>query len=221
MNHILKHWLAAGSGQKIFLLRHGEIQGAGGEKRFIGQTNVPLNNQGGLQAECWRQWLAGVPLARIIASDLIRCTQTARIIAAGRSVPVEALTGLREICLGQWDGMSFGRVKQRWPDAFQQRGLDIARFRPPGGENFRDLQQRVIPVFEKVVNQATVPILIVTHAGVNRVILCHILGIPIDDLFSIDQSYAAMNLIDHHAGRYRVHSLNLRPDPEEIIRYAR
>lgn len=221
MNRILEPWLMADSGQKVFLLRHGEVQGAGREKRFIGQTDVPLSNRGRHQAKCWRQWLAGVPLDRIMASDLTRCTQTAHILAADRSVSVEALSGLREILLGQWDGMSFRGVKDRWPDAFEKRGLDLARFRPPGGESFQDLQQRVVPVFEKAVHQATAPLLIVAHAGVNRAILCHIQGIQIDELFSIDQSYAAMNLIDHHDGRYRVHALNLQPDPEAIIRYAR
>ena len=214
MNHIIETWLEKGIGQKIFLLRHGEIQGADGEKRFIGQTDVLLSERGRHQAIWWRQRLADVSLARILSSDLGRCTETAKIIADRRGVAVEALSGLREILLGRWEGMSFRRVKERWPSAFQRRGLNLARFRPPDGESFKDLQQRVIRCFEDVINQAAFPILIVAHAGVNRMILCHVLKIPIESMFCIAQHYGGMNIINCKDRTYRVQAMNLIPPPE-------
>lgn len=139
--------------------------------------------------------------------------ETARIIAADHCTDVTPQAELREILLGKWDGMTFRRVKERWPDAFQKRGEDMAGFRPPGGESFLDLQQRVIPAFEQLVNQTGKRILIVAHAGVNRIILCHLLGMPLENLFRITQGCGAMNLIDRQAGRYRIASLNLLPTP--------
>ena len=210
MRNILKTWLMSGREQKIMLIRHGDPLSETDEKRFIGQTDLPLTNKGRRQAQCWQEWLFDVPIACIISSDLSRCMETARILCADRPIIVNPMSGLREINLGGWDGMTFRRVRERWPDAFRQRGAEIARFRPPGGgESFLDLQQRVIPVFEKAVDQAGGILLIVAHAGVNRMILCHLLGMPPENLFRIAQDYGAMNLIDRHAHGYRIQAINL------------
>ncbi|BBO67741.1 alpha-ribazole phosphatase [Desulfosarcina alkanivorans] len=213
MHKILKSWLTAGHEKKILLLRHGDTGAGDDEKRFIGQSDVPLNDMGRHQAHYWRQCLAEAPPAHIVSSDLRRCMQTARIIAAGQHTPVTPQAGLREILLGKWEGMTFRRVRERWPDAFEKRGRDLAHFRPPGGESFLDLQHRAVPAFEQAVRQPGRRILIVAHAGVNRMILCHLLGMPAANLFRISQDCGALNLIDDRAGRHRIVSLNLIPSP--------
>lgn len=210
MQNTLNGWLASNSQKKILLLRHGTIETGSDEKRFVGQTDLPLSDVGKRQAKYWRDCLAKVPLDHICCSDLTRCDETARIIAADR-VDIEHAIELREINLGQWEGLTFARVKNRWPDAFQQRGSDLARFRPPAGESFNDLGQRVIPAFEKAVGQPGKTLLIVAHAGVIRMILCHLLGMPVKNLFRIAQDYAAMNLIDREANGYRIQLLNRLP----------
>lgn len=211
MNDLLKtEWLADGA-QTIFLLRHGVVQRANDNKHFIGQTDLPLNEVGLQQAHHWRQWLSDVPLARIITSDLQRCTTTAEIIATEHSADILQLSELREIDLGTWDGMSFQQIKQRWPDSFRERGLAIDRFRPPAGESFFDLRQRVVPVFENALDSSIGNTLIVAHAGVNRIILCHILGMPVENLLRIAQGLGAMNLIRHQAASYRIQAINLLP----------
>lgn len=212
MHPILQAWLSGGRGRKILLLRHGEIFGPTDPKRFLGQTDLPLSEHGRRQAQWWRQCLFEVPLAGIVSSDLDRCRKTAQIIAADRSVAVETHPGLREIHLGRWEGMSFNRVKADWPHAFRERGDDIAAFRPPQGESFKDLRQRVVPVFEEAIDQAGSPLLVVAHAGVNRMILCHILGLATENLLRLAQGYGAMNLIDRSGGAYRLHALNWLPD---------
>jgi broad specificity phosphatase PhoE len=213
MRNELKAWLAAGIGKKIFLLRHGAVQVEEQNGRhFIGQLDLPLSDLGRRQAEYWRVLLSEVPIARVMSSDLSRCMETARILCADRPLIVEPLAGLKEINLGGWDGMTFRRVRERWPDAFRQRGTEMARFRPPGGgESFLDLQQRVVPVFEQAVDQSGGNLLIVAHAGVNRMILCHLLGMPPENLFRIAQDDGAMNLIGRHAHGYRIQAINLRP----------
>ena len=113
--------------------------------------------------------------------------------------------------------MAFRPVKERWPEAFQQRGSDLARFRPPGGENFYDLQQRIMPVFDNAVRASRSSLLIVAHAGVNRIILCLILGMPLANLFRIPQDYGALNLIAHHTDGYRLRLLNHLPGPTKAL----
>jgi probable phosphoglycerate mutase len=216
MRKLLKTWLSGGGEKKILLLRHGDIGAGAGEKRFIGQTDVPLSETGRRQALYWRSCLAEVQPLRIVSSDLRRCKATARIIAADHGMDVTLQTELREILLGEWEGMTFGRVKERWPESFRQRGMDLARFRPPGGESFLDLQKRVIPVIEAAADRADRQILIVAHAGVNRVVLCGLLGMPVENLFRIAQGHGAMNLVDRQANGYRIASLNLLPPPPDV-----
>ena len=133
MKNHLGSQFATVSHQKIFLLRHGEIENLSAEKRFIGQTDLPLNGNGRQQAQWWGQTLAPVRLTRILSSDLTRCADTAQIVAAEQTARVELLPGLREINLGEWEGMAFGDVKKRWPEAFRKRGRDLAAYQPPGG----------------------------------------------------------------------------------------
>ena len=212
MSNILKTWLISGREKKILMLRHGELLSQSDEKRFIGQTDLPLSDMGRRQAQSWTKWLCGVPIERIISSDLSRCLETARIISADRPITVEPLAGLREINLGSWEGMTFRRVRDHWPDDFRRRGTELARFRPPGGgESFLDLQRRVVPVFEKAVDQAGGNLLMVAHAGVNRLILCHLLGMPPQHLFRIAQGCGAMNLIGRQRDGYRIQAMNLCP----------
>jgi len=214
--HPLRKWHPSIRGRAVFLLRHGSIQSDDVAKRFIGQTNLPLNDCGRRQAHYWRNRFVGETLSGIFCSDLNRCTETARVIARESSPPITAMQELREIHLGQWDGLTFDRVRRRWPDAFRQRGQDIVGFRPPGGESFSDLHQRVIPAFEKIVGQTDGNLLVVAHAGVNRVILCHLLGMPADHLFRISQCPGAMNIIERRPDGYRVHLVNHPPQEERI-----
>jgi broad specificity phosphatase PhoE len=83
MQHMLNAWRVTESRKKILLLRHGAIETGSDEKRFIGQADLPLSDVGRQQARYWSACLDGVSLAPIMASDLSRCQETARIIAAG------------------------------------------------------------------------------------------------------------------------------------------
>ena len=214
MQNILTSWLTQTREKKILLLRHGSLQTVDDKKRFIGQTDLPLSDHGRRQAEFWSRKLADWPMDGIFCSDLQRCRETADAIAQDRRSVVTPLAELREIHLGQWEGMRFDRVKQLWPDAFSQRGRDIAEFRPPEGESFADLRQRVVPAFERQTARNAGNLLFVSHAGVNRVLLCHLLGMPTANLFRIDQGPAAMNILERRPDGIRLQCLNLLPDPD-------
>ena len=198
-------------GKRVFLVRHGHIEWDG-QKRYVGQSDVPLSRKGRSQAERLGRWFTDIPLERVAASDLSRTRETAGIIASNRSMAVEGFSALREIRLGTWEGRTFEDVKARDPDGFRKRGEDFAHHRPPGGENFTDLQNRVMPVFERLAAETEGNLLIVAHAGVNRVILCRLMGIPLDNLFSIGQDYGGINLIVPQGKRYLVKTMNMTLD---------
>jgi alpha-ribazole phosphatase len=193
----------------IYLLRHGVIDNP--HRGFVGQSDLALNRQGIAQARRWVKVLGGTVLERIVTSDLSRTLATARIVAEGRSV--ETIPALREINLGRWEGLTKEQIQINYPDLWQSRWQDPANCRPPDGESFQDLSTRVVPAFEIIARQAQGNILMVAHAGVIRVILCHLLDIPLAHVFRIGQDYGALNLIDPQVPK--VMGVNLRP---EIVR---
>ena len=199
----------------IYLLRHGAVRSAGGGKRYIGWQDQALSDAGLRQAGSWASYFADASLVDIYCSDLDRCLETARIIGARCSLKPQVQPGLREVSLGAWEGQRFDTVQSLFPKAFQERGDYIADHRPPGGESFRDLQNRVWPIFETVVGRISGDTLIVTHAGVIRVLLCRLLGMPLENLFCLGQSLGALNIIDvRHEGN-RIQALNLQ-SPKDL-----
>lgn len=191
----------------IYLARHGDI-GLGGDKRYIGQSDLPLSALGKKQATLLKEIFSRVPLDNIYCSDLGRAQQTAEIIALTHPIIPTACVELRELNMGEWEGKTFSEIRAKYPKEFKERGEDIANYRPPLGESFADCYKRVIPVFESLAQSNETTILIVGHAGVNRVILCRVLGIPLENVFRLEQSYGCFNLTCREGSEYRLNYVN-------------
>ncbi len=195
----------------IFLMRHGQIPQVS-PRRFVGQRDIPLDSAGKKQALNAGDVLTGLPVGRVICSGLRRTRQTAEYVALGLgAVPplVEDNPAFMEINLGQWEGLSKEEVMRTFPGAYEARGADLANYRPLNGESFRDVQERALAALEQVAIEGGSS-LIVGHAGVNRTILCGILGMPLENLFRLGQDYCCLNVLTHEHGAWRVDHVNLR-----------
>jgi molybdenum cofactor cytidylyltransferase len=200
---------AMGAGRRvIYLVRHGAIRPASEPRQYIGQLNLPLLEEGRSQAENLRGALSGVKLSAVYCSDLKRAVDTAQAIAGPHGLSCIARQDLREISLGQWEGMTFDEVRACFPWEFAARGQDLAHYRTPGGESFHDVTLRVIPAFYEILQSTPGNVAIVAHAGVNRVILSQVLGKSLDGLFEIDQDYGCLNVIRHRSQVFEVSLLN-------------
>jgi broad specificity phosphatase PhoE len=195
----------------IFLMRHGAIIQQS-PRRFIGQTDFPLTGEGRAQARLWQEALADVPFAAAISSDLSRCLETASIVLHGRDMAVRSEPRLREIQLGAWEGLTSDEVNARFPGAYTRRGHDLVGFRPEGGENFADVQARAVPALEDLA-EIDGNVLVVAHGGVNRVLLCHALGMDLAHLFRLGQDYCRINVLTLAPDGWRVEAVNLAPLP--------
>ena len=193
----------------IYLLRHGEPVRQS-ERQLVGQIDIPLSDVGIIQAQGWCKELRATQFEHIYSSDLERARRTAELVGQGRNQPVESLPQLREINLGEWDGLTFRDVEARFPGEWSKRGANLDRYRPPKGESFADLQARVVPAFLEIVEHAQSDVLVVAHAGVNRVIICHILDAPLTNVFRIGQDYACLNKIQPTGDRLQLVAMNLQ-----------
>jgi alpha-ribazole phosphatase len=195
----------------IYLIRHGEITSFK-PRRYIGRQDLPLTPKGRAQIARMAEFLSSQAIDRVICSPLSRCVQSAEIIEERLGVVPQVNPRLAEIDLGSWEGLTVAEVCERYPGQYEARGKDIARFRPPGGESFQDLLDRTWPAFQAISSIANERITVVAHSGVNRVLLCRILDIPLTNLFRIDQDYGCLNILHYTApNSFQVNGLNVHP----------
>jgi alpha-ribazole phosphatase len=205
----------------IYLIRHGKTQLPDNERRYIGHFDVPLDEAGVEQARCLRQRFDGVHITAAYCSDLLRSRQTTEIVVKNTLIPIYTRQDLREIHLGEWEGCTFTGIGQRFPDEFRERGADIVHYRVPGGESFDDCHKRVLTAFYDILKVSTGSILITGHAGVNRMILCHIMGLPLQDLFKIRQEYSCMNIIQQSFSGLQVVMVNNDDESSRVMPLGR
>ena len=182
----------------VYLMRHGEVAN-GAEKRYNGHIDVDITEKGVEQMRRLAGLLAGKPIAAVYSSDLIRAVKGAEIISKSLGLTYTPLKSLRERSVGAWEGLTAGEIKERYPEEYTAWRADLLNYRPPGGECLVDVQERILPAYRQLV--AAHPdkeIAMLLHGGVNRIILADALGLPPLNLFRIDQSFGALNIIEHH-----------------------
>jgi alpha-ribazole phosphatase len=195
----------------VYLVRHGAVDYSPGHKRYVGQLDLGLSPEGERQAEGVGRILSDIRLAGIWCSDLLRSRRTAELIGEPQGLRPEATSDLREIAMGEWEGLSFAEIARQYPEDYEARGRDLTHWRPPGGESVADCSRRVLKAFGSVTDSLGSDLLIVGHAAVNRIILCHVLGMPMENLFRIGQDYGCLNVIQQKESGCRVTLLNARP----------
>ena len=191
----------------IYLLRHGALSKTWRE-RFVGQIDPPLGREGIRQAEALARTLSRQRIDAIFCSDLVRSQQTASIIATAANMPFTARRDLREIALGDWEGLLRGEVAEHDPDQFAARGRNIEHHRIPGGESFADCRERVLAAWAAIIRPEWEHMVVIGHAGINRLLVCHFMSIPVVRVFSLRQDYGCVNVIEQTAGETKVLELN-------------
>jgi alpha-ribazole phosphatase len=152
-------------------------------------------------------------LSAVYCSDLGRAVRSAEIIAEPNGLKAITVRGLRERNFGIWEGMTFAEIKESYPVDFDLWAADPVRHSPIEGETTIDVRDRVIAAMDMILNDhAGDNVAIVAHGGVNRVILCHILGMPLENIFRVEQDHGSVNIIEFW-NRYPVAKLiNFKPD---------
>ena len=199
-------------GLKIYLFRHGETANAG-QVCFNGHHDVDLSAKGRAQFERLAETLQPLPVQAVYSSDLKRTRIGAELIAKPHDLTSLACPELRELCFGDWESMSVEEVNEKYPGQLTERLKNIATFSVKGGETFQQLSDRVIPKFEEIVaRHPEGAIVIVAHGGVNRVILGHVLEIPIKNIFRIQQEYGTVNILQFYDGQPVAELIGGSPD---------
>lgn len=182
---------------RLCLVRHGELT-TSKDWIYVGHLDVEMNDTGIEQIKRLAARLLGEEVDVIISSDLKRTAKSAEIL--GRMLGPSPMLDpdFREINLGLWEGLTRDEIVHKYKEDFNKRTSDISGFRVEKGESFVDLKNRVIPTLMSYLKEYNGKcILLVAHGGVNRVILCHVLGLDLNNLARIDQAYGCLNIIDY------------------------
>lgn len=169
---------------RIDLLRHGEVQGG---VCYRGITDDALTDLG------WQQMQAATVNQQwdvVISSPLKRCFQFAGLLAQNLSIPLIEQHGLMEIDFGDWEGLSAAEIDKQLLAQFY---ANPEQFTPPNAESFLLFKQRILNAWQ-VILQAYVgqKILVITHAGVIRVLLAQLLELGFTESLRFDIAHACM-----------------------------
>jgi alpha-ribazole phosphatase len=184
---------------RYLLIRHGESVW-NGERRIQGNQDPPLSPRGRRQADLLVAGLqAHLPngAAAIYTSPLRRAAETAEQIGSVTRLPVLPESDLREMSLGTWEGRTVSEIQAMFPGTYERWLLDPAAHPAPGGEPLDTFARRVTGAFDRI--RAAHPgrdLIVVSHGGAIKALLCHMLGVPVWSLFRIKQDNTAVNILD-------------------------
>jgi len=166
------------SGRRIVLWRHGRTAW-NAVRRAQGQLDVPLDDVGVEQARQTAARLASLRPSIIVSSDLARAWATAGELGRRADLEVAIDEDLREIHIGEWQGLSLEECAERFPDEHRRwrAGEDVRR---GGGETYAETADRVARAIERTVAElvAGQTAVLVSHGVAIRVGACRFLGIP-------------------------------------------
>ncbi len=196
-------WSApTGAPTTLVLVRHG-VTAHTAAKRFsggLGGDNPPLSEEGLAQARAAAQWLAalGDKVDCVLASPVRRTRETAEVVAAALDLPVSEEPGFAEMEFGSWDGLTFLEVAER-----DQAGLDAwlgsLEVPPPGGESFRQVEERVLAGLDRVLAEhAGRTVVVVSHVTPIKTLVAHAMGAPLEAVFRMELSPASISVVSFY-----------------------
>jgi broad specificity phosphatase PhoE len=162
------------------LVRHGETEWHA-ENRYAGRSDVALTDRGREQAQTLAGWARDADLDAVVCSTLARARSTAEPAAAAAGLALRADARLREVDFGDGEGRSHDEMAQLFPDAFAAFRARPASSPLPGGEDGATALARGLEAVDAL--HAEFPegrVLVVAHSTLLRLLLCGLLGLPLD-----------------------------------------
>ncbi len=195
----------------LFLIRHGEVE-VRYHRVFGGRIDMDLSPRGLEQARQLARHLQGRHLDAIYASPMRRAQQTAAPLMTGRQPPLVTLPELREVDFGDWTGLNFQQVF----DKFHVRAYEWLHYLDkgavPGGESAAGLRARLQPAVQRMLRQHKgQSIAVVCHGGVVRAILALLLDLPLSKMSCFEVDYASVTWVEIQPHKAEVQLLNLAP----------
>ena len=164
----------------LILIRHGETLW-NTQLRMQGSLDSDLTPKGETQIKALGEWMKEVPFDYLYCSDTPRAHKTAEAIRKFTGHDLNFDKRLREKNLGVFEGLTSEEARERYPENFQQFKTAGASYVIDQGESTQQLLERALDAIEEIRDRHPQKVAVaVTHGGVVRVLMKHVLGIPLD-----------------------------------------
>lgn len=186
--------------KRIYLIRHGETEGTA-EGRMLGSTDQPLSDRGSRQigrlAELLGPSLRGSDAAAwCVASPLLRAQQTAQGVAGPSGLTIRTDPDLREMDFGAWEGLTSDEVEALFPGEQAQWLFPTGDTAFPEGESLGEFEERVARAQKRILERPEDLVVVFTHGGVVRQLVCGILGLGRDGYWLFTVQPASVTRLD-------------------------
>jgi broad specificity phosphatase PhoE len=173
---------------KLILVRHGETHWNKDGLVQGGDSDIELNDTGLEQARKLAAFLKNESIIAILSSPLRRAVATAKVIAGHHHLPVEIDQGLKELRVGDLEGISISDLRTTFSRFLLQWWQAGEAMKLPNGESLVDLQQRAWKVIERLLERHKASLeqnkdgtaVVVSHYFVTLAIILKALDLPLD-----------------------------------------
>lgn len=182
---------------KLFFIRHGQtdwnMQG-----NIQGSYDSELNDIGIRQAKELSEKVIedNYKLSKIYTSQQKRAIKTAQILSEVINIDCTPIEGLEEMNLGQWEGLSWAEVKEKFPNEYGEWYANRRYTKSPKGESYQDVIERVLPVIHKIIEKNDNNVAIVTHSAVIMCIQCYLTDTPFEEMMRFKTDNTAIIELD-------------------------
>jgi len=181
---------------RLVLIRHGETDW-NREARYQGQADPPLNAMGRRQAQALVEVLRPLGMCCLYSSPLQRAWETARVVAEALHLPLYPEPRLKEIHLGEWEGLTVDVIQARYPEHFARWQREPWTTAPPGGERVEAVFRRVLAAVRDIVmKHPRDTVGLVTHRMPIVLLKIHVLGLPRDVLHTLPVPNAGWEILE-------------------------
>jgi probable phosphoglycerate mutase len=195
---------------RVLLVRHGQSEWNAG-RLLQGQADIALSDLGRAQADLLAPAIAGLSPCRVITSDLVRASDTARRLGYPDAKPDPRL---REIHVGVWQGRAIPDLQAE--DAAAYSGWRAGTHRPAGGETWGEFADRTTAAIRDEVAQGGTTILAVCHGGVIRALLHRLIGLAPKQIIPVAPASLTVLRLDGDADGTRLELFNWRPSTLDL-----
>ena len=169
----------------LYIVRHAESAGNSGGM-LCGHVNVDISAEGEKQLEYLAKRFKDIHFDAIYTSPLLRARKTAAAVNKYHGLEIVPDEGIIELCCGVLDGMLWTKIKSDYPEQYRIWREEAYNFDPPEGESFRHLYDRI---WDSAMRLGRAhdgqTVVLSTHGGAMRCLLCRLEGKPVEELGSI------------------------------------
>lgn len=189
---------------EFLIVRHGHSV-ANEKGIFAGATDVPLSKIGKKQAELVSDYIIeNYSVNAIYSSELTRAKDTVKKVSERLNVPIITNPAFNEIYGGKWENVTFEEIYKKYPEDLLRWRNDIANSKCTDGESFSNLRERTINGLKSLtVNHDGERIIIATHAGATKAMLCSIMNLSAEECAKLDWvSNASITTVIFNEGKF-------------------